>query len=107
MHAEPERVERLRQRGRLFLDVARRHGLPTGSSAGYSVVPVIVGDSMRCIRLTQALFRRGIHVQPILHPAVDEHEARLRLFLTCMHTEEQIQHAVGVIAEEWRAVRDP
>jgi 8-amino-7-oxononanoate synthase len=106
MQAEPERVERLRKRGQLFLEVARQHGLPTGSAQGYSVVPVIVGDSMRCIRLTQALFRRGIHVQPILHPAVDEHEARLRLFLTCMHTDEQIRHSVAVIAEEWRAVRD-
>jgi 7-keto-8-aminopelargonate synthetase-like enzyme len=66
----------------------------------------MVGDSMRCIRLTQALFRRGIHVQPILHPAVDEREARLRLFLTCMHTDEQIRHAVAVIGEEWRTVRE-
>lgn len=106
MRAEPERVERLRARGRLFLEVAREHGLPIGSAQGYSVVPVIVGDSMRCIRLTQALFRRGIHVQPILYPAVDEHQARLRLFLTCMHTDEQIRHSAAVIAEEWRAVRD-
>lgn len=106
MQAEPERVERLRARGRLFLEVAREHGLPTGSAQGYSILPVIVGDSMRCIRLTQALFGRGIHVQPILYPAVDEHEARLRLFLTCMHSEEQIRHAVAVIAEEWRAVRE-
>jgi len=106
MQAEPERVQRLRQRGQLFLEAARQHGLPTGSAQGYSVVPVIVGDSMRCIRLTQGLFRRGIHVQPILHPAVDEHEARLRLFLTCMHTDEQIRSSVAVIAEEWRTVRD-
>ena len=105
MQAEPERVERLRSRGKLFLEVAREHGLPTGSAQGYSVVPVIVGDSMRCIRLTQALFRRGIQVQPILYPAVDEDAARLRIFLTCMHTDEQIRHAVAVIAEELRAVR--
>ena len=104
-HAGTHFVERLRQRGKLFLEVARQHGLPTGSAQGYSVVPVIVGDSMHCIRLTQALFRRGIHVQPILHPAVDEHEARLRLFLTCTHSEDQIRHSVAVIAEELRATR--
>jgi 8-amino-7-oxononanoate synthase len=106
MQAEPERVERLRSRGRLFLEAAREHGLPTGSAQGYSIVPVIVGDSMRCIRLTQALFRRGIHVQPILYPAVDEHQARLRLFLTCMHSDEQIRHAAAVIAEELNGLRD-
>jgi 8-amino-7-oxononanoate synthase len=105
MQAEPERVERLRARGKLFLEAAREHGVPTGSAQGYAVVPVIIGDSMRCIRLTHALFQRGIHVQPILYPAVDEHQARLRLFLTCMHSDEQIRHAVAVIAEELRALQ--
>jgi 8-amino-7-oxononanoate synthase len=106
MHAEPERVEQLRQRGRLFLDLMRERGLPTGLSQGYSVVPLIVGDSMRCIRLTDALFRRGIQVQPILHPAVEERSVRLRFFLTCTHSEAQIRQTVGIIDEEWRALRD-
>jgi len=106
MASEPERVEQLQQRGRYFLDLARKRGLPTGLSQGYSVVPLIVGDTPRCIKLTEALFRRGIHVQPILYPAVDERSVRLRFFLTCTHTEAQLNDAIGVIAEEWRAVRD-
>jgi 8-amino-7-oxononanoate synthase len=106
MASEPERVEQLQQRGRYFLDLARKRGLPVGLSQGYSVVPLIVGDSPRCIKLTEALFRRGIHVQPILYPAVDERSVRLRFFLTCTHTEAQLSDAITVIAEEWRAVRD-
>jgi len=106
MRAEPDRVERLQQRGRLFLKLARERGLPTGLSQGYSVVPLIVGDTPRCVKLTEALFRRGIHVQPILHPAVDERSVRLRFFLTCSHTEAQLRQAVAIIDEEWRALRD-
>lgn len=106
MRAEPERVQRVQQRGKLFLKLARERGLPTGLSQGYSVVPIIVGHTPRCIKLTKALFRRGIHVQPILYPAVDERSTRLRFFLTCTHTEEQIRQAIDIIADEYRQLRD-
>ena len=69
-------------------------------SDGLAVVPVIVGNSMHCLQLSQALFERGINVQPILHPAVEEQAARLRFFITAGHTEEQIRHTVDVMAEE-------
>jgi 7-keto-8-aminopelargonate synthetase-like enzyme len=50
--------------------------------------------------LSQALFVRGINVQPIVHPAVEENAARLRFFLTCLHTEAQIRQTVDAVAEE-------
>ena len=52
------------------------------------------------MRLSQALFARGINVQPILHPAVEESAARLRFFITSLHTEAQIRYTVAVLAEE-------
>lgn len=100
MKAEPERVARLRERGRLFLDLAKRAGLDTGQSAGYSVVPVIVGSSLQSVRLSSALFEHGVNVQPIIHPAVEERAARLRFFICCSHTEEQIRHTVELTARE-------
>ncbi len=100
MKAEPERVARLRERGRLFLDLAKRAGLDTGQSAGYSVVPVIVGSSLKSVRLSSALFEHGVNVQPIIHPAVEERAARLRFFICCSHTEEQIRRTVELTARE-------
>ncbi len=46
------------------------------------------------------MFRRGINVQPILHPAVEESAARLRFFVTAKHTEAQIRTTVETLAEE-------
>jgi 8-amino-7-oxononanoate synthase len=97
---EPERVAVLHERARLFLTLARSRGLNTGLSHGSPIVPVILGDSMHCLRLSQAMFTRGINVQPILYPAVEERAARLRFFITASHTEEQIRHAIDVTAEE-------
>jgi 8-amino-7-oxononanoate synthase len=102
--AEPERVRRLNERARLFLDLARAGGLEVGGSVGAAIVPVITGGSIAAGRLAQALFRRGLNVQPILYPAVPERAARLRFFLTAAHSEEQVRRAVAIVLEEARAV---
>ena len=97
---EPGRVARLHELSTLFLRLARERGLNTGGAGGTPVIPIIVGNSVRCILLSRALFRRGINVQPIIHPAVPEHATRLRVFITVNHTESLIRGAVDAIAEE-------
>lgn len=99
MRDEAERVEALRRNGHLFLDLARQAGLNVGTSAGYSVVPVIVGDSLRAVQLSNDLLEAGVNALPIIHPAVQEGLARLRFFLTADHTAEQIARAVSLTAE--------
>ena len=100
LHQEPTRVATLQQRGRYFRDRASAVGINTGTSAGLAIVPAITGSSVKAARLSQALFERGINVQPIFYPAVPEQSARLRFFISCQHTEEQIDQTVRVLAEE-------
>jgi 8-amino-7-oxononanoate synthase len=95
MRAEPWRVARLNANARLFLREAQAAGLNTGGSIGAAIVPVIIGSSIRAARVADLLFRRGVNVQPILHPAVPERSARLRFFLSSLHTEEQVRRAVA------------
>jgi 8-amino-7-oxononanoate synthase len=104
LEREPERVRRLNDRAALFLKLAREGGLDVGGSIGASIVPIVTGSSIRAGRLAQALFDRGVNVQPILYPAVPERAARLRFFLTASHTEEQIRNAVAILLEENRRV---
>lgn len=99
LQAEPDRVTRLRDRSRLLLNLARENGLNTGHSGDTPVIPIIVGDSARCVQLASDLLRRGIDVQPILYPAVPESLSRLRFFVTAEHSEEQIRRTVQVLAE--------
>jgi 8-amino-7-oxononanoate synthase len=100
MYREPQRVATLRARGSLFLELARSAGIDTGGSAGISVIPAIVGSSLRAARLSSALFKRGINVQPILYPAVPEKLARLRFFISCEHSEADIREAVAAVRAE-------
>ena len=99
MLEEPQRISTLRERGRQFLETAREAGLNTGLSAGYSVVPVIVGSSLKAAQWANALFEKGINTQPIFYPAVEEKAARLRFFICSTHTPEQIAYTVATVAQ--------
>jgi 8-amino-7-oxononanoate synthase len=100
LQREPQRVGRLRELATLFLELTREHGLDTGSAAGTPVVPVIVGSPVTSLRLSRALFDRGINVQPILPPAVPDRSARLRFFITTNHSEAQIRATVSAVVDE-------
>jgi 8-amino-7-oxononanoate synthase len=102
LHAEPQRSRTLQARGRLFLEAARARGINTGLSIGLSVIPAITHSSLKAVRLSEALFRRKINVQPIVYPAVQERSARLRFFISSEHTEDQIRATVEALAEEMR-----
>lgn len=91
MRQEPGRVFRLRERGQQFLELMRSLGINTGFAQGYAVVPAIVGSSLKAVKLSSQFFSAGINVQPIIYPAVEEKAARLRFFISSMHSEENLR----------------
>jgi 8-amino-7-oxononanoate synthase len=100
LEEEPERVAKLNANSMLFLRLAKERGLNIGMSNNTPVVPVIVGNSQHCLILSKRLFDRGINVQPILYPAVEERASRLRFFITSKHSEAQIRTTIDAVAEE-------
>jgi 8-amino-7-oxononanoate synthase len=98
---EPERPQNLRERARLFRKLARDYGIPMGGADDAPVASLVVGDGKLCILLSQRLLEQGIHVQPIVYPAVAADGARLRFFITLDHTEAQFRTTIPAIAREW------
>lgn len=94
IQAEPQRVALLQARAQYFLQQAKAAGINTGHSVGLAVIPVITGSSISAAKLSASLFKQGINVQPILYPAVPEKAARLRFFMSCHHTESQIDETI-------------
>jgi 7-keto-8-aminopelargonate synthetase-like enzyme len=97
--SEQPRIARLQQNAAFFLNLAKQKGFDTGLSADSPVIPIIIGDSIKSLQLSNQLFERGIDVQPILHPAVPENAARLRFFLTSEHTLEQMHYTLDQVEE--------
>lgn len=99
LQEEPDRVARLRDRAALFLELARQRGLNTGHSGQTPVIPIILGDSLRCLKVSQALLEGGVDARPILYPAVPESASRIRFFITAEHTQDQIHRTVDLLSD--------
>ncbi|WAL61389.1 type I polyketide synthase [Thermocoleostomius sinensis] len=96
---EPERVKQLHDRANLFLTLAKQHNLNTGASHNSPIIPVIVGEPHKAVQLSHRLQAQGIHVQPMVYPSVPYHAARLRFFVSCLHSEEQIHETIDRVAD--------
>jgi 8-amino-7-oxononanoate synthase len=106
LHREPERVSRLQHNAAYFCSLAKARGLDLGTAAGTAVCPIIIGDSLPTVVLSQRLLERGVNALPVTHPAVPAKTSRLRFFVTAMHTRPQIETAIEVTAEELASVRE-
>jgi 7-keto-8-aminopelargonate synthetase-like enzyme len=100
LEARPELPRRLQARSEWFRGRCRDLGLDIGESAHAAIMPCLAGSSERALGLAQALGARGINVQPIFHPAVEEGKARLRFFVTAGHTEAQLDATAAALAAE-------
>jgi len=97
LEADPARPRRLLARAELFRSLARARGWNIGPSAASPIVPIVLGDAERALRLSAALREQGINVQPIVFPAVARNKARLRFFFSSEHTEADIHATVAAL----------
>ncbi len=100
MIKHPERAKQARDNAAYFVKLLKERGVNTGMTKDTAVVPAIVGNSVLALQLSDSLKKRGINVQPILYPAVEEDQARLRFFLSSLHQEAQLLHTANVLKEE-------
>ena len=100
IESEPDLVTQVQQKSRLFLSLAKESGLNTGNSHDSPIIPIIVGEPYKAVQLSHTLFQQGINVQPMVYPSVPYDSARLRFFLSSLHTDAQIEQTVKTIADE-------
>jgi len=86
---EPHRRTDLLARADELRRQLAEQGWNTGASAS-QIIPVIVGEPDRAVRLSAALRQRGFLVPAIRPPTVPEGEACLRISLTWGHTAEMV-----------------
>ncbi|HKY06590.1 MAG TPA: 8-amino-7-oxononanoate synthase [Candidatus Binatia bacterium] len=92
---EPERRERLWENCRRMTKGLRALGFAADASS--AIVPVIIGDAGKCMRLSEGLMERGIFAQGIRPPTVPPGTSRLRITLMASHTSDQIDRMVETL----------
>ena len=63
------------------------------------IQPIVVGSSERALALSAALRQRGILVTAIRPPTVPKGTARLRVTLSAIHTEQQVDRLLEALAQ--------
>jgi 5-aminolevulinate synthase len=76
-------------------------GLPVKENPSH-IVPLTVGDPVRCKALTDALMDRfNIYVQPINYPTVPRGEECLRLTPSPIHSNAEMDYLINALIELW------
>ena len=96
--AHPERVQNLRDNVKFFCDALQHEGVNLEQSPS-AIVPIVIGDEARALKISAALQDAGILIPAIRYPTVAKGQARLRASLMATHTHEQLQAAATVIAQ--------
>ena len=93
--------DRHQERARALKAKLRAARLPLMPSPSH-IVPVFVGDPVRCKQVTDALMERhSIYVQPINYPTVPKGTERLRLTPTPLHDDEAMDRLIAALQDVW------
>jgi glycine C-acetyltransferase len=98
LQREPERLARLRANVSRMRTGLRSLGYEVLDSAT-AIVPIIVGETARAIRLSEQLLRHGVFVIGFGFPVVPEGKARLRVQMSAAHSDAQIDRALEAFAQ--------
>lgn len=58
------------------------------------IIPVIVGDEKKTLKLSQYLFNDGIYIPAIRPPTVPQGTSRLRISITAAHTKKNLEYVI-------------
>jgi len=101
MEQEPERIERLWENTRYFKKGLNDLGFDTGHSET-PIPPVIAGDAVKAMKLSDRLLEEGVFAQGIAYPTVPRGRARVRTIVTAAHTKEELDEALAAFAKVGR-----
>lgn len=98
MEQEPELMAGLWENTRYFKAKLTALGFNTGKSET-PITPVIAGDEVKALQLSDRLLEEGVFAQGIAFPTVAKGKARVRTIVTAAHTQADLDEAVAAFAK--------
>lgn len=96
--ADTER-KRLARHAERFRQALRQAGWPISSKSHGPIIPLLVGDANKALRMSQKLLAQGVFVQAIRPPTVPEGSSRLRISLHASLSDEEREEALSRLCD--------
>ena len=93
IETEPQRLARLMDIAEKMHNGFRAMGFDTGVSVT-PIVPVLIGDQVKCFRFWKALYEAGVFANPVIPPAVEPGHALIRTSYMATHTDVQLDRVL-------------
>lgn len=101
MEQEPQLIAKLWENTRYFKAKLEALGFNTGKSET-PVTPVIAGDEVKAMQLSDRLLEEGVFAQGIAFPTVQKGKARVRTIVSAAHTKEDLDFALAAFEKVGR-----
>lgn len=95
IESEPERRTRLWEITHRMQKEYKNMGFEIGPTQT-PIIPLYIGDNMKCFQFWKMLFDEGIFTNPIISPAVPPGSQLLRTSYTATHTDQQMDRVLDV-----------
>jgi 8-amino-7-oxononanoate synthase len=95
---EPHWHQKLWENVRFMLAGLKELGFDTGNS-DTPVIPVMIRDTEKTLRMNRELLNRGIYCSPVVHPGVPMKMERLRLGVMATHRRAHLERALETFRE--------
>jgi 8-amino-7-oxononanoate synthase len=96
MQAEPDRRDRLWENTQRFQEGCRSLGFDIGETLT-PIIPVLIGTLEKTFMFWRQLFDAGVFTNPVVPPAVQPDQCRLRASLMATHSPDQIDFALETL----------
>jgi glycine C-acetyltransferase len=109
LEAEPERLDQLKDISTYAVAGYREIGLNCGDDVT-PIIPVMIGDEMLAMCISEELLDLGVYALPAIYPAVPKGKAIIRTAYSSAHTKEQVDkvlEAFKVIAKRYPVIVEP
>jgi 8-amino-7-oxononanoate synthase len=102
LEERPRRVEKLAANAEALREALEAEGFDVGESRT-QILPLVIGEADRAMRICEAALSRGVFAQAIRPPTVPPMTSRLRLAVMATHSEEELRAAARTLGAAARA----
>lgn len=100
----PELVSTLAENTKYFRDEMTARGFQIKPGI-HPIVPIMLGDEKRTVEMARQMNERGIFVVGFSYPVVPKGEARIRVQISAIHTQNQLDKALNTFEEVGKSLK--